>query len=260
MDGYLPVFMTLLEFLPIVVLLLCAIGLFENCGWIMCFGCNTLGVSTMNRNDDKRMLNFMTFLPCSAKLPVMVFLLTMILGITVFGIVFVYVLCCFIGLLLGGNASIKCPRFQRFTVQSFILMVLRNIRIFLGRISVGLVLAVTILYSLQYIGLLDNIARVIMPIFLPLGFDSVAIVVALLFGLIAKEMIVGVLVGFGIATMSVASGLALCVFAILYTPCLPTLLAVKKRFGGWQMAKTAGLHFMVAWVCAWVVYSVLIWM
>lgn len=83
------------------------------------------------------------------------------------------------------------------------------------------------------------------PIFMPLGFTW-QIVTGLIFGFIAKEVVIQTLsiiyaVG-GTATLAVAltasisplSAFALMVFVLLYVPCLATVGAIRKETGSWK--------------------------
>ena len=86
------------------------------------------------------------------------------------------------------------------------------------------------------------------PVFRPLGFDW-KIVVSLIFGTVAKEIVVGTLgVLFGSAddeealsdslensdSFTPLISLELMVFVLLYIPCIPTLITQKKELGSWK--------------------------
>jgi len=260
MDGLLPVFLELLKFLPIVVVLLCIVALFQHSGLILGFSCTTLAIGASQSN--KRLTRFLTFIPCSAKLPVLIFILTIILGWSVFGVVFLYLLSIFVGLVLGGYHVITLPKFCRLGFKDFLLVIIRNIIEFLKRISLGLILAVSILYTMQYLNILMPIMRIFEPIFTPIGLGNGAVLACLLFGLIAKEMIIGAILSFGVATLELttASALSFIVFVLLYTPCLPALTAIKCKHGFNYSFKTAGFSFAVAYACAFVTYMLAVLM
>lgn len=104
----------------------------------------------------------------------------------------------------------------------------------------------------------------IQPIFEPLGFDW-KISIALIFGFVAKEVVVGslgVLYGAGDDTealtdalledpvMSPVTALTLMVFTLLYLPCVAATAVMRQESGSWKWT-----GFMVVYTCvtAWIV-------
>jgi len=110
------------------------------------------------------------------------------------------------------------------------------------------------------------IGHLLEPLVAPLGFDW-KIAVALLFGFVAKEIVVGslgVLYGAGEETLSAAlladpgisaaSALALMVFVLLYIPCVATIGVIRQETGSWKWAGfSVAYGFVVAWILAFVV-------
>jgi ferrous iron transport protein B len=153
---------------------------------------------------------------------------------------------------------------------------------FLRRASWLIVLGVVLVWGLlnfpsdQAIGhdasYAAQIGHFLSPLFDPMGLPELY-VVALLFGLVAKEVVLGgLMVLLGIASdlvnredalsaavsssLPVDSALALMAFVLLYTPCLATL-AVLRQEGGWRlMLVSLGWSFVFAWCVAVVVYMV----
>ncbi len=93
--------------------------------------------------------------------------------------------------------------------------------------------------------LLAKLGKFISPIFRPLGFAHWSFAVALLFGLVAKEVIIGTLgtlygVGeSGLMTaipqyLTYSGALSFLFFVLLYTPCLATIAVIKKETGSWK--------------------------
>ncbi|MBF0453981.1 MAG: ferrous iron transport protein B [Magnetococcales bacterium] len=120
---------------------------------------------------------------------------------------------------------------------------------------------------------LGRIARTIAPVFAPLDFtwrDTVAI----LTGFVAKEVVVAsyaviysqdeesteestslraVLAG----TMSPLVAFAFMLFALLYSPCLATIAAIRREAGGWRWAGfSVAFSLVLAWGLAFTVVSV----
>ncbi len=111
-------------------------------------------------------------------------------------------------------------------------------------------------------------ASLITPIFEPLGFPW-QVVAALLFGLLAKEVVVeslGIIfsvqgesaVGASLALLlGPVQALALMVFVLLYTPCIATLGTIKKETGSWKWTLfSLGYQVILAYIGALVVVLV----
>ncbi len=114
----------------------------------------------------------------------------------------------------------------------------------------------------SYAGMLGHLAE---PLFAPLGFTW-QLVVGLIFGFIAKEVVVGSLGALygGEETLGIAlsadpalgpvTALAYMVFVLLYLPCVATLGVVKQEMGSWKWTGIAlGWGILVAFVFAWLV-------
>lgn len=96
--------------------------------------------------------------------------------------------------------------------------------------------------------------------------------VALIFGVVAKEVILGTLgalyeVGSeGLAAavaarLSPGAGLAFLFFVLLYIPCLATMAVMRKESGSWKPALLQpAFTFLVAWVTAFGVYHAARWL
>ncbi|PKQ28145.1 MAG: ferrous iron transport protein B [Candidatus Anoxymicrobium japonicum] len=111
--------------------------------------------------------------------------------------------------------------------------------------------------------------RLFEPLVKPLGFDWRA-VVALMFGFVAKEIVVstyGALLGVGPDRAAVSvelhkiftplSAYTFMAFTLLYTPCLATVAVIKKETGSWKWAAFAiGYSLILAWVVAFGIYRV----
>ena len=119
------------------------------------------------------------------------------------------------------------------------------------------------------------IGKTLVPVFAPLGLGYWQIVLALISGIAAKEVVVSSCsVLFGIGNVTGISGMnglaavlegmgfgalnayALMVFCLLYVPCLATLATVKRETGSW---KWTGLmvcvQLLIAWLMAFLVFQ-----
>jgi ferrous iron transport protein B len=108
------------------------------------------------------------------------------------------------------------------------------------------------------------LGRFFEPIFRPLGI-SWQQTVALLFGFVAKEIVIGAfaLIYPGDLTSQIAThitalqGISFMVFTLLYTPCVATLSSIRAEARSWKVTVGAlALGLGVAWVTAFVVYQV----
>lgn len=120
------------------------------------------------------------------------------------------------------------------------------------------------------------IGRVIAPILAPAGLDVWQIAVALLSGVAAKEVVVSSMsILYGVSDISSQMGMtnvvsklsqigfsqlnayALMVFCLLYTPCVATLVTIRKETGRARWALfSVFFQLFVAWVAATIVYQV----
>ena len=120
----------------------------------------------------------------------------------------------------------------------------------------------------SYAGMLGH---AIAPLLAPLGFDW-RIAVGLLFGFVAKEVVVtsmGVLYGVGDQDNAALSdslkedpslyalnAYGLMAFTLLYTPCIATIGAVRSETGSWRWTVFAVLYGLaVAWIVAFLIFK-----
>lgn len=110
---------------------------------------------------------------------------------------------------------------------------------------------------------LSDIGRFISPIFKPLGFASWQNSVALLAGLMSKEVIIGTLgviykgsVTSGLHTgFTALSAYSFLVFVLLYTPCVSVIAAMKKEYGKKMAVFSVSYQLVLAWTVSFVVYN-----
>ena len=262
------------------------------------FGCTTSAMLTTKALDNirlrKRTALVLPFASCSAKLPV--YALVCSAFFTKHKILMVF--CMYVlGLLVGLIVSVIASKISKNKVENFIMEVppLRiptiaktfknlgyNVASFIKRVGGTIVVCSLIVWVLSNISfgfkyvtnvehsMLYCVSRFIYPIFKPLGFSSPLVVVALLVGIIAKEMIVsslaisnGVLNLSALATsltltssvvyFTVPSALAFLVFILLYSPCISALSVTAKEVGRKFAVFVFIFQFGLAYVCALVV-------
>lgn len=119
----------------------------------------------------------------------------------------------------------------------------------------------------SYAGIFGGI---ISPLFSPLGFGFWQAAVALIFGVAGKEIIVGTFgtlySGGDASIMSLSSALgsdftalssyAFMVFVLLYTPCVATLVTIKRETDSWKWTIfSATYSFIIAYLAAFIIYN-----
>jgi ferrous iron transport protein B len=117
--------------------------------------------------------------------------------------------------------------------------------------------------------ILAAIGKVAVPLFEPLGFGDWRASTALITGLSAKEAVVSTMAvltgatdGAALSAMLIEiftplTAFVFMVFCLLYMPCVATLATIKKEMNGWWHAILVVLfQTTVAWIVAFIVYSV----
>jgi len=125
--------------------------------------------------------------------------------------------------------------------------------------------------GVEYAGegsLVGRIGKLLLPLFQPFGIEDWKPIVALIFGALAKEVVVGTLgalYGTGEEGLEKAisssftpeSALAFMVFTLLYVPCVATIAAIKQETGGWKYPLLlVAVELLTAWFVAFAVYRV----
>ncbi len=260
---------------------------------LMGFGCSVpaiMGARTMENEKDRRMtILLVPFMSCSAKLPVYGLISAAFFGpwagLVVFGL---YVIGMTVGIasglffkrtLFAGEPApfvLELPPYRLPSIGNMLTHVWQKVKGFLIKAGTLILLMSMVLWLLQTFdfslrmvddpthSMLGALGNVLAPLFAPCGFGFWQAAVALLTGLIAKEMVVSSLSMFYGFSLTAASGevaaamtgftplsaFAMLVFILLYVPCVA---AVSTLFKEIQSRKWA--WFSIAWQvgCAYVV-------
>jgi ferrous iron transport protein B len=164
----------------------------------------------------------------------------------------------------SGHFVMELPPYRLPTVTGVLAHVWERGWAFISRAGTIIFLAVVVIWALDYFNVLEQIGRAIAPVFSPAGFGQWQPAVALLFGVAAKETVVG---AFGTLFAGSSGGLGqvigaelgwtpLVAFAfmtmiLLYVPCVATISTIKRETGSWRwtvftVAYTLGLGWTVA--------------
>jgi len=107
----------------------------------------------------------------------------------------------------------------------------------------------------------------ISPLFAPLGFGNWQASISLMFGGVAKEVVVSAMAsayGAGEGGLSSVlashftplSALSFMVFVLLYVPCIATIVALRRESGSTALAVGAAAYYVLfAWVAAFLIYN-----
>ncbi len=259
---------------------------------LMGFGCSVpaiMGARTMENEKDRRMtILLVPFMSCSAKLPVYGLISAAFFGpwagMVVFGL---YIIGMIVGIasglffkktLFAGEPApfvLELPPYRLPSVGNMLTHVWQKVKGFLVKAGTLILLMSMVLWLLQSFdfslrmvddpthSMLGALGNVLAPLFAPCGFGFWQAAVALLTGLIAKEMVVSSLsmfygfsltaaggeVAAAMAGFSPLSAFSMLVFILLYVPCVA---AVSTLFKEMQSRKWA--WFSIAWQmgCAYV--------
>ncbi len=111
---------------------------------------------------------------------------------------------------------------------------------------------------------LAAIGKFINPIFIPLGFASWQNSIALLTGLMAKEVVVGtmgVIYGSNLAHIlpnyfTPLSAYSFLAFVLLYTPCVSVIATMKKEYGNKMAIFSLSYQLILAWIVSFIIFNV----
>ncbi|HBX48446.1 MAG TPA: ferrous iron transporter B, partial [Clostridiaceae bacterium] len=112
--------------------------------------------------------------------------------------------------------------------------------------------------------MLSAIGKFITPIFKPLGFGTWQNSVAIITGLMAKEVIIGTMGVLYGGNLKIAlpkvftplSAFSFLIFVLLYTPCISVVATMKKEYGHKMAIFSVAYQFILAWVVSFGVYNI----
>lgn len=268
------------------------------------FGCTVPAIMASrtleNRRDRLRTMIVTPFMSCSARLPIYVLFSQMFFEKHAMIVAYsMYVL----GLLVAIAAAflihvfdrkksdysllIELPEYKAPSAHTIWIYVYEKVKDYLSKAGTTIFAASIVMWFILNFGVHgyttqigdsfgSMIGRLIVPVFEPLGLGYWQIVVALIAGISAKEVVVSscsVLFGVGNVTsqagmttlMGVLGGMGfgalnaycLMVFCLLYVPCIATLATIKREAGSWKWAGCAAMfQLVVAWVLTFLIYQV----
>lgn len=286
----------LIEFIPQVFLLYFVLAVLEKSGFLtrvarifhvpvenvlpvcLTFNCTTMAVCAMRDNPQKkRLVYFLSLIPCTAQLPLLTFLLLTVLKLPFWTILVVYLFCIIIALLvvmLVPKLSVKSELDQVLKLNfpnlwdclketlCQTLFFARKVFIAFAVSAVVIVFLARFSFNFKFVtdtreSILFTICDVFSPVFAPIGLNHPALICALLFGIIAKEAAVSVLLFFPdvVNLLSTSIILSLVTFFIFYPKCLAAQTAINHQCGRKTGIKIFFINLLLAYGLSFVVYT-----
>ncbi|MCY6959306.1 ferrous iron transport protein B [Clostridium brassicae] len=258
---------------------------------IVGFGCSVPGIMsarTLESEKDRKLTALLVpLMSCNARLPVYALFASIFFeknkSLIVFSLYLIGILVAFIMGLFFKNTIFKneeepfiieLPQYKLPEPKNLLIHTWDKGKGFLkkaGTIIFAISIVTWFLTKFNFSGMTDinnsflaYIGKFLAPLFKPLGFGSWKPSVALLTGLMAKEVIVGTLgVIFGGNLSAVLpqyftplSAFSFLVFVLLYTPCISTVIVMKKEYGTKLMIFSIIYQILLAWTFSLIVYNV----
>lgn len=259
---------------------------------IIGFGCSVpaiMSARTLESEKDRKLTALLVpLMSCNARLPVYALFASVLFSknstLVVFSLYFLGILCAFIMGLLFKNTIFKKDE-EPFLIElpEYKVPELKNLLNHTWEKGKGfLKKAGTIIFSVSVIvwflsnfslkgmtninsSFLAAIGKAISPIFIPLGFASWQNSVALLSGLMAKEVVVGTfgaIYGSNLSSVLLKSftpisAYSFLVFVLLYTPCISAIATMRKEYGRKMAAFSVFYQITLAWCASFAVFHIL---
>ncbi len=261
------------------------------------FGCNIPGLMACrtieNPKDRLTTILINPFMSCGARLPIYVLLAGAFFpanqGLVVFSMYLIGIIVAIMmaqvlrkSILKGpsGHFVMELPPYRLPTITGVLVHMWERGRLFLrkaGTIIFGVVVLVWLLSSMpwgvEYASAnswVGQIGSFVAPIFAPAGFGQWQAAVSLIFGFLAKEVVVGTMgtifaVEEGILGGAIAAQLgwtpliafAFMVFCLLYVPCVAAIGVIRSETNSWKWAGFAALYTtVVAWIAATLIFQI----
>lgn len=268
------------------------------------FGCSVPAIMASraleHRKDRLKTILVTPFMSCSARLPIYVLFSSVffgkyamaacysmyLLGIIV-AILTAYILSKVDGSKAENELLIELPEYKAPNTRTIALYVWEKVKDYLTKAGTVIFLASIIMWGLLNFGTSGYvtdisesfgslIGKAIVPFFAPLGLGYWQIVVALISGIAAKEVVVSSCsVLFGIQNITTAHGMdsfaallasmgfgaanaySLMVFCLLYVPCTATIATINREVGSKKL--TFGIilfQLATAWVVSFIIYHI----
>jgi len=254
---------------------------------VLGFGCSVPAIMAARtiENPKDRLVTIMVtpLISCGARLPIYVLLagafFTAYQGLVIFSMYLISVLLVILFAWLfrkklvrgeGGHFVMEIPPYRMPTISGVLIYTWLHVQAFLKRAGTIIFLAVILFWLLDYTGAMEPIGRAIAPIFSPAGFGQWQAAAALVFGILAKEVVIGAFgtmfaIGEGALGETIAAQLgwtplvafAFMAMCLIYIPCAATIITIKRETNSWKWTGfVVGYTLLLAWTVAVLIYQI----
>ncbi len=265
---------------------------------ILGFGCGIPGIMATRtmENEKDRLITMLIvpFMSCTARMPVYLLLVgaffaaadqtNVIFSLYVLGIVVAIIVAFILRKTLFDDMDapfvMELPDYKLPTLRGILMHTAEKSWGFVRKAGTIILAAAIIVWILSSFpagveygsqeSAIGMIGTAVAPVFAPLGFGEWQPAVALIFGLVAKEVVVGTFSSlFGVAEEGAGIAAAMhgiftpltayvfMVFVLLYIPCFAALGTIKQETGGWKWPLIMSATTLItAYVVAFIVYMV----
>lgn len=265
---------------------------------ILGFGCGIPGIMATRtmENEKDRLITMLIvpFMSCTARMPVYLLLVgaffaaadqtNVIFSLYVLGIIVAIIVAFILRKTLFDDMDapfvMELPDYKLPTLRGILMHTAEKSWGFVRKAGTIILAAAIIVWILSSFpagveygsqeSAIGMIGTAVAPVFAPLGFGSWQPAVALIFGLVAKEVVVGTFSSlFGVAEEGAGIAAAMhgiftpltayvfMVFVLLYIPCFAALGTIKQETGGWKWPLIMSVTTLItAYVVAFIVYMV----
>lgn len=262
---------------------------------ILGFGCNVTGILATRSLDSPRdrLISILInpLISCAGRLPVYVLFATaffkekrslVVFSLYAMGVLLAALAAKILSLFIEPDASstfvLELPPYRMPRISAVLTHTWERGKEFLHKAGTVILLAVAIVWILANMppgtgpgspeSFIGRIGTAIAPVFKPAGFGTWEAAVALMFGVVAKELIIGtlgVLYSASDASLTLAiqgawtplSAYAFMVMVLVYVPCVATIASIRRETGSWQWTTLAVAYTLVlGWILAVLVYQI----
>ena len=257
------------------------------------FGCTVpavMSTRTLPSERDRKMTILLTpFMSCTAKLPVYAFFVNAFFkdyaGWIMTGLYFMGIL---VGILIAflykntlfkGEAVpfvMELPNYRMPSAKNVGQLLWEKAKDFLQKAFSVILLATVVIWFLQsydfhfnYVldskdSMLSWLSSSLIFLFKPIGLSDWRICTSLISGIMAKESVVSTLQvlyqGNITQVFSAASAASMLVFSLLYSPCIAAVASIKRELGNRWAIGVVIWQCLIAWICAFLVYHIVLLM
>jgi len=253
------------------------------------FGCNVPAIMATRtiENPKDRLVTILVspLMSCGARLPIYALFaaafFTAHQGLVVFsfyviGVILAILMAWFFRkrLITGesGHFVMELPPYRIPTITGVVTHMWERGRIFLIRAGTIIFSIVVLIWLLDYTGALEPIGRAIAPIFSPAGFGQWQAAVTLVFGVLAKEVVVGTfgtlftgaeelgglgnVIGFELGWTALIA-YAFMAMSLIYVPCMAAIAIIKRETNSWKWTGfVVGYTLVLGWIVAVLIYQI----